>query len=47
MDETLNAAVEVRLSEKAGRVVFAGTGRHAGMEVQGDLDRLLALQTQD
>ncbi len=47
VDETLKAAVEVRLSEKAGRVVFAGTGRHAGMEVQGDLDRLLALQTQD
>ncbi|NUQ36283.1 MAG: hypothetical protein HUU23_00490 [Caldilineales bacterium] len=46
VDETLNAAVEVRLSEKGGRVLFTGIGRHAGMEVQGDLDRLLALQTQ-
>lgn len=45
VDETLNASVAVRLRTRAGETIFQGKGRHAGMEVQGDLDRLLALQT--
>lgn len=43
VDETLNAKVDVRLSASKGGVVFRGQGLHAGLEVQGDLDRLLAL----
>jgi hypothetical protein len=43
--ETLGATVEVRLS-RVGRewsvLLFADTGRHAGLEVAGDLERLLA-----
>ncbi len=42
VDETLEAKVEVRLSERgaAGRVLFHGTGRHAGLEVHGEIERL-------
>jgi hypothetical protein len=40
--ETLNAEVDVRLLNKRGGVVFEGRGRHAGLEVHGDLDRLLS-----
>jgi hypothetical protein len=43
VDETLNATVAVRLSTSSGDVLFQGQGRHAGLEVQGDLNRLLAL----
>jgi tocopherol cyclase len=44
--ETLTATVEVRLTElprrgrPGGRTVFQGTGRWAGMEAAGDLERL-------
>ncbi len=31
--ETLSAAVEVRLSDRSGREIFSGRGRHAGLEV--------------
>jgi tocopherol cyclase len=41
--ETMNARVDVRCTElSSGRVVFAGTGRHAGLETEGELARLLA-----
>jgi hypothetical protein len=40
--ETLRARVAVRLTDRAGRVLFEGQGRHAGLEVAGDLRRLLA-----
>ena len=39
--ETLNAEVGVRLETLDGRVVFEGIGEHAGLEVMGDLPRLL------
>jgi tocopherol cyclase len=39
--ETLNASVDVRLETLSGRVLFEGQGRHTGMEVMGDLPRLL------
>lgn len=45
VDETLNASVAVRLRRRGGETIFEGVGRHAGMEVQGDLERLLRLQT--
>lgn len=39
--ETLNATVEVELSTLAGERVLQDRGRHAGLEVHGDLTRLL------
>jgi tocopherol cyclase len=41
VDETLQATVQVRLSEQGGKVIFDGLGRCAGLEVFGDLERLL------
>ena len=42
VDETLQATVEVELTEIAGgRTLFAGQGHHAGLEVHGDLETLL------
>ncbi len=45
VNETLNAAIAVHLRTHAGETQFAGVGRHAGMEVQGNVERLLRLQT--
>ncbi len=42
--ETMLAEIEVRLEDRRTRTVLVGTGRNAGLEVHGDLDRLLALQ---
>ncbi len=42
--ETMTASVDVTLAGPDGAVIFSGTGRNAGLEVQGDLARLLALQ---
>lgn len=39
--ETLNATVQVRLETLKGERVFEGTGLHTGLEVMGDLPRLL------
>jgi hypothetical protein len=40
--ETMTSEVDVRLASLAGdRVVFEGRGRHACLEAQGDLDRIL------
>jgi len=39
--ETLNAMVQVRLETLKGDKVFEGTGLHTGLEVMGDLPRLL------
>jgi hypothetical protein len=42
VDETLQAEVAVELTEiRSGRTLFAGVGRHAGLEVHGDLETLL------
>jgi len=40
VNETLQGTVEARLETRKGVVIFEGTGRNAGLEVQGDLDRL-------
>jgi hypothetical protein len=40
IDESLSAAVEVRLLDRDGQEVFIGTGRCAGLEVNGDLSSL-------
>jgi tocopherol cyclase len=42
--ETMTSSIELEMTTIAGERVFAGTGRNAGLEVQGDLARLLALQ---
>jgi hypothetical protein len=39
--ETLNARVEVRLETLKGDVVFEGMGEHSGLEVMGDLPKLV------
>ncbi|MBN1259863.1 MAG: hypothetical protein JXB35_04200 [Anaerolineae bacterium] len=41
--ETLNALVQVRLTTRhEGKILFEGTGRNAGLEVAGELEKLLA-----
>jgi hypothetical protein len=42
VEETMQAVVEARLISKDGTVVFKGQGCHAGLEVNGDLERLLS-----
>ena len=45
VEETLRAEITTRLSRRAGdgwETLFEGTGRCGGLEVHGDLDRLLA-----
>jgi tocopherol cyclase len=44
VEETMLAAVSVKLSTIKGDVVFEETGRNAGMEVQGNLEKLLAIK---
>jgi tocopherol cyclase len=39
--ETLNATVQVRLETLNGTLLFEGVGAHTGLEVMGDLPRLL------
>ena len=39
--ETLNATVQVRLETLQGALLFEGVGAHTGLEVMGDLPRLL------
>ena len=43
VEETLDARVHVELLRADGRVIFAGTGEAAGLEVHGEIDRLLAM----
>lgn len=43
VDETLNATVDVRLSTGSGQTLFSDRGRHAGLEVHGELERLVTL----
>jgi len=39
--ETLNATVQVRLETLTGELLFEGVGAHSGLEVMGDLPRVL------
>jgi hypothetical protein len=43
VEESLDAKVSVRLSERGGRVLFEEVGEVAGLEVHGELDRLTAM----
>lgn len=40
--ETLNAEIQVKLETRSGVLLFEGTGAHGGLEVVGNLARLLA-----
>jgi hypothetical protein len=42
VEETLDARVQVRLVDSDGTVLIDDTGECAGLEVHGDLERLLA-----
>jgi tocopherol cyclase len=44
VNESMLSRVEVRLSALSGKVIFLGTGRNAGLEAHGELDRLLHFQ---
>lgn len=44
VDETLSATIDVRLSHKAGTLIYQGTGNYGGLEVNGELDRLLVIK---
>jgi tocopherol cyclase len=40
--ESLTATIAVKLIElKSGRVIFEGTGRHAGLEINGEIQQIL------
>ena len=39
--ESLVAEIEIKLVATKGKLIFEGTGRNAGLEVAGDLERLL------
>ena len=44
VDETLDASVELNLTRRNGQSIFTGLGRHAGLEMNGDLARLLQMK---
>jgi hypothetical protein len=44
VNETLKASIEVRLTSKAGKTIFQGNGRCAGLEVHGDIEKLLKMK---
>ena len=41
--ESLTSTVDVKLKEHGGKILFEGTGRHAGVELGGAIEDLLAL----
>ncbi len=45
VEETLDAVIELRYVDPTGRLVLDTTGTSAGLEVHGDLQRLLAVGT--
>jgi tocopherol cyclase len=40
VNETLQATVDFHLESNDGAEIFNGRGRHAGLEVQGELEKL-------
>jgi len=45
VEETLDAVIDVRLTDVDGRVLLDTTATTCGLEVHGDLERLLAVGT--
>jgi hypothetical protein len=44
VDETMLSSVDLRLSTTSGTQIFSGTGRNAGLEAHGEMDRLLSFR---
>ena len=44
VEETLDGTVHVTMRDRNGRILFDDTGQAAGLEVHGDIQRLLALR---
>ncbi len=44
VNESMLSRVDVRLSAISGAEIFSGTGRNAGLEAHGELDRLLSFR---
>ena len=45
MEETLQAQIDVRLTDRSGRVILDDLGTSAGVEVHGETDRLIRMGT--
>ena len=43
VEETLDSVIEVRLTDEHGRVLIDTRATTAGLEVHGELDRLLSI----
>ncbi len=43
IEETLDARIHVTLTDRDGRIILADCGEVAGLEVHGDIDKLLAM----
>jgi len=41
--ETINAKIDVRLEDHKGRLIFEGSGHHAGLETVGELNKLIKM----
>lgn len=35
--ESITAVIQIKLSDKRGRVVYSGTGTHAGLEISNEM----------
>ena len=44
VEESMSAILHTQLSTRSGQVIFDSQGRNTAMEVNGDLDRLLAMK---
>jgi hypothetical protein len=40
--ETLDAHFDIRFETKGGELIYEGSGLHAGLEVVGDIQKLIA-----
>ena len=43
VEETLDARIHLRLTDRAGQILLEDCGEVAGLEVHGDIDGLLAM----
>ncbi len=39
--ESLTASIAVKLIDRSGNVIFEGIGRHAGLEINGEIQQIL------
>jgi hypothetical protein len=43
VEETLQAEIAIRLTDRSGRLILDDVGSCAGLEVHGDVDRLIRM----